>query len=127
MGRSLVSSFILGRVMRFYISAESLTPGLDLEVQMKDFHREILGHVLPDTETYLTKIFIHGIDHQSLLALYQKRVESDGRAECAKCVGTTRSVSLAGWLFGIVGAVDRLFLRHPLRQRKRGNEQWFMI
>ena len=102
--------------MRFYISAESLTPGLDLEVQMKDFHREILGHVLPDTETYLTKIFIHGIDHQSLLALYQKRVESDGRAECVKCFGTTRSVNLAGWLFGFVGAVDRLFLRHPLGQ-----------
>ena len=112
--------------MRFYISVESLTPGLELEVQMKDFHREILGHVLPDTETYLTKIFIHGIDHQSLLALYQKRVESDGRAECAKCDGMTRSINLASWLFGIVGGVDRLFLRRPLRQGKRGNEQWFM-
>ena len=93
---------------------------------MKGFHREILGHVLPDTATYVTKIFIHGIDHQSFLALYQKRVESDGRAECAKCDGTTRSVNLASWLFGIVGGVDRLFLRHPLRQGKRGNEQWFM-
>ena len=125
MGRSLVSSIILGQEMRFYISAESLTPGLELEVQIKAFHREILGHVLPDTETRLTKSCIHGIDHQSLLTLYQKRVESDGRAECAKVL-EQRSLlilppSFAAWVALLV-LKARLYELEKERQQDKVEE-----
>jgi hypothetical protein len=39
-----------------YIFAESLTPGLELEVQLKDFQRKVLSDVLPDSETHITKV-----------------------------------------------------------------------
>ncbi|UCD68906.1 MAG: PPC domain-containing protein, partial [Betaproteobacteria bacterium] len=36
-----------------YIFAESLTPGLEVEVLIKDFQRKVLSDVLPDTKSHM--------------------------------------------------------------------------
>ncbi len=53
-----------------YIFAEALTPGLELEVLLKDFQRKVLSDVLPDTTTHTTKIkfpIIETGDHYDLV------------------------------------------------------------
>ncbi len=53
-----------------YIFVESLTPGLELEILLKDFQRKVLSDVLPDTETHIARIafpIIETGDHYDLV------------------------------------------------------------
>ena len=53
-----------------YVFVESLTPGLELEVQIKDFQRKILSDVLPNSETHITTVafpIVETGDHYDLV------------------------------------------------------------
>jgi hypothetical protein len=53
-----------------YVFAESLTPGLEVEVLIKDFQRKVLSDVLPDTKTHIAKIafpIVETGDHYDLV------------------------------------------------------------